>query len=196
MKLKYILTGALVLIIIVFALRLFLPNSPFRINRDQAAVVKEMRKLNRLETASFTIEKIIEAGTQGNAFNQFLFGDQILLIAHGEVIAGFDLSQMEEDQIEITGSELKIQLPPPQILVIRLDNDMTRVYDRQQGLLTKGNDELESEARVAAELEIKNAACQANILQEASTNARNQLTALFKAVGFETVIIDIPNASC
>ena len=49
--------------IILFWVRqnLFHKNELFN-NTNRTAVIKEIRKLNRLETASFTIETIIDAG--------------------------------------------------------------------------------------------------------------------------------------
>ncbi|MCJ7740242.1 DUF4230 domain-containing protein [Candidatus Microgenomates bacterium] len=156
-----------------------------------------MRNLQRLETASFTIEKIIDGGTpEENVFQQFLFGDRILLIAHGQVIAGFDLSQISEKDIEVSGSNLKITLPKPQILITSLDNTQTRVYDRQRGILISGNKDLESEARLAAETSIKDAACKGDILKQAQDNGRKQLTAILTALGFSTITIEIPDSSC
>jgi hypothetical protein len=183
----------------MWALSIFLPNlskPKYTFNVSKQTVIKELKSLNRLETAQFTIEKVIDAGTSGNRFQQILFGDRILLIAHGEVIAGVDLSSLQEDDIEVQGSELRLKLPPSQILVSRLDNEETRVYDRRQGLLSRGDTNLESEARSAAEETIRNAACTGGILAEASKNSRTQLTTLFKALGFTTVIIDAPVGSC
>jgi hypothetical protein len=106
------------------------------------------------------------------------------------------LSQIKNEDIKIDRQTLIINMPPPQILVVDLNNDMTRVYDRKQGILTKGDDELESEARLAAEQEIQTAACQSGILNQATENGRKQLTILFKGLGYQTVILNIPNASC
>lgn len=172
-------------------------SSSTLINTDRAAVIKEIRSLQRLETASFTIEKIIDGGTTGNnIFQQFLFGDKILLIAHGQVIAGFDLSQVSENDIKIDGTKLTLVLPPPQILVSTLDNTQTKVYDRQKGLLNPGEKDLESRARQAAEDSIRKAACDGGILTQASDNARKQLTSLFIALGFSQISIDIPQGEC
>lgn len=173
------------------------PESSSYINLDRAAVITEMRELQRLETATFTIEKIIDAGSnQGNALKELLFGDKLLLIAQGEVIAGFDLSQMSDEAIQIEGTKLTVTLPKPQILVTKLNNDQTKVYDRDTGILSKGDKDLEAKAREQAELSIRDAACKANILQQASDNARKQLGALFGGLGFSEVTIAIPEASC
>jgi hypothetical protein len=196
-KTKIIL--GLVLAILVIAGVYFFKQTltpSFEVNMSKQTVIKEMRELERLETASFTIEKVIDAGTSGGRIQELLYGDRILLIAHGEVIAGVDLSKLEEKDISIENGTIGLNLPPPQILVTRLDNEETRVYDRRQGILSRGNDNLESEARREAENAIKEAACTGGILNEAAKNARSQLTALFKTLGFTTVVINILPGTC
>ena len=194
------LVGIGIFVIVVLLLVVFFINkqfgSPFKTNMSSKTVVREMRNLNRLETAAFTIEKVIDSGSTGNRFQELLFGDRILLIAHGEVIAGFDLSKLPEENISIDGQTIRLTLPSPQILVTRLDSDETRVYDRRQGLLSKGDKDLESSARLEAEKVIRQAACQGGILNEASKNARSQLTALFKTLKFTSVVIETPSGSC
>lgn len=198
-KITHLLIAAAVLIAVLLIAWFFLVKNPSgpQINVNRAAVIKEMRSLNRLETASFTIEKIIDGGKTGNnVFQQFLFGDKILLIAHGQVIAGIDLSQISENDVIISGKDLRVTLPKPQILVTSLDNTQTRVYDRQKGILNTGEKNLESLARQAAEKSITKTACQAGILQQASDNARKQLTALFSIFNFSMITIEIPQGTC
>lgn len=196
-KVKIIVLILLIVVIIFGITRLTNFLSPaYQVNMSSQTVIKQIRSLNRLETSAYTIEKIIDVGTSGGRLRQFLVGDRILLIAHGSVIAGFDLSKLNEQDIEINGEELKLQLPPPEILVTRLDSEQTRVYDRQQGLLTKGDPNLESEARKEAEKVIRDAACNGGILDEASENARNQLITLFNGLGFTSVEIEIPEGKC
>lgn len=186
----------LILTILATALVLNKKGENYKFRFGSQTVIKEITSLNRLETASFTIEKIIDAGTTGNRLQQFLVGDRLLLIAHGQVIAGIDMSKVKDEDVQVEGQTLKMKLPPPAILVSRLDNEQTRVYDRQSGLFTRGDRDLESEARKEAEAVIRDAACKGGILTEASKNARNQLTALFKGMDFTTVIIEIPEGTC
>lgn len=198
--LKTIKLGVIVFAIVIVLVAIFTmtskTNNKYTVNLSSQTVIKQMESLNRLETSQFTIEKVIDIGKSGNKFQQFLVGDRILLIAHGEVIAGFDLSKVKKDNIKVDGSTLHLTLPAPEILVTKLDSEQTRVYDREQGLLTKGDRDLESEARKEAEKVIKDAACKGGIFEEASKNARNQMTSQFKALGFTTVIIDIPEGKC
>ena len=198
-KIKNFIIYSGVLIFVCLLVWLFIKQkiSNTQGNTNRAAVIKQIQSLSRLETASFTIEKIIDEGTTGdNVFQRLLFGDKILLIAHGQAIAGFDLSQVSEKDIQVDGKNLRILLPKPQLLTVVLDNTQTRVYDRQRGILSTDGKDLETQARIAAEKSIKDAACQGNILQQAADNARKQLTVSFYSLGFETVEIVIPSATC
>lgn len=169
---------------------------PFGINVDRVSLIKEMKALQRLETASFTIEKIIDAGSNGNALQEFLYGDKVLLIAHGQVVAGFDFASMQEKDIEIQGKKIQVTLPQPIILFTRLDNQQTKVYDRTRGLLAPKNSDLEARARQSAEISIKESACSGSILRQASENGRKQIMLFFKTLGFSEVTITIPEGSC
>jgi len=146
--------------------------------KDTTAVVLEMRALNRWETASYTIEKVIDSGNDGNVFQQFLFGNRILLVTHGEVIGGFDLSTLSAKDVSINGRSIVVTLPSPQILVTTLDNSKTQVYDRQKGLLVPSSEDIESTALATAQNQIQSAACSEGILMSASDNAKKQLTSM------------------
>src|SRR3989338_6907977 len=101
-KIKLVLISSGILIIVCLLVWFFVKQklSNTQINTNRAAVIKQIQSLQRLETASFTIEKIIDAGASGdNVFQRLLFGDKILLIAHGQAIAGFDLSLVSEKDI-------------------------------------------------------------------------------------------------
>ncbi len=199
MKSKLILLFAFTsLVFFLIALFLFslLLNRTDKSESDRVAVVKEMRTLSRLETASFTIEKIIDSESSGNVFQKLLFGDKILLIANGNVIAGIDFIGIEEKDVVVEGKKIQVSLPPPQIFLASLDNTKTKVYDRKNGLLSGGNDNLESEARATAEQSIREAACSSGILDMASDNARKQITSFLSSLGFVEITITIPQGSC
>lgn len=195
---KYLIGLVAILILITIGVIYFIyQRSESRVNVSRAAVIKELRELNRLETASFTIEKIVDAQTATTGrIQEFLFGDRLLLIAHGEVIAGIDLSKLQESDMQIYDKTIGITLPAPEILIVSIDNSKTSVYDRQTGILSKGDKSLESEARTEAEQSIRVAACEGGILDEAGENARKQLTTLFRALAFENISITIPSAIC
>jgi hypothetical protein len=154
---------------------------------DPITIIHDVRSLARLETIQYSLEKVIVAESGQGAFG-FLFGDRLLFIAHGSVIAGIDLEKMEPEDLRVEESVLYVQLPAAEVFVAVLDNDKSYIYDRELGALTKGNQQLETEARQAAEAEILASALQDNILDQAQINAENFLYRLFLDLGFPDVI--------
>lgn len=154
---------------------------------DPVTIVREVRSLARLETIHYTLEKVITAET-GQGPLGFLFGDRMLFIAHGSVIAGVDLEKLEPQDVRIDSQgAVYLWLPEPEIFVATLDNDLSYVYDRETGLLTRGDVTLEAAARQVAEDEIRKAALEDGILEQARVNAETALDRLLRAAGIERV---------
>lgn len=154
---------------------------------DPITIVHEVQSLSRLETASYTVEKVITAESGQGPF-EFLFGDRLILVAHGQVIAGVDLGKIKTEDIIVTeDGKVVVTLPPAEILVVTLDNQKSYIYDRDTGLIGM-NPALETEARKAAEEEILNAALEDGILEMAQRNAELYVLRLILALGFREVI--------
>jgi hypothetical protein len=153
---------------------------------DPVTIINQIRPLARLETIQYTIEKVITAETGQNALAP-LFGDRLLFVGHGYVIAGIDLSKIRSEDIAFEDGILVIKLPTPEVFVATLDNDQSYVYDRETGLLTHGDINLETAARQAAEDQIKKAALEDGILNQAQTNAEMYLESLLNELGYTQV---------
>ena len=157
------------------------------IRPSSATIIHQVQSLSRLETASFTIEKVITAESGQDAL-AFLFGDRLLFVAHGQVIAGVDLGQIQSNDIVVTEDDrVVVSMPLSEIFVVTLDNQNSYVYDRDTGLFGT-NPGLETAARQAAEEEILNAALESGILEMAQENARAYLERLILGFGFQEVI--------
>ena len=156
---------------------------------DPVVIINEIQSLARLETIQYTIEKVITAELGQGAF-KFLLGDRLLFVAHGYVIAGIDLEKLNLEDIKIKGDAVYIDLPSPEIFVATLDNDKSYVYDREKGILSKGDPNLETETRKVAEEEIRKAAVEDGILKIAGENAENYLRTLITALGYDRVIFN------
>jgi len=155
---------------------------------DPLTIIRQVRSLSRLETASYTIEKVITAESGQEGPLAFLFGDRLILVARGQVIAGVDLGRLGENDILVTGDGTAVvTLPPAEILVVTLDNQKSYVVDRDTGLIGM-NPALETEARQVAEGEILNAALEDGILEMAQQNAEIYVRQLILALGFREVI--------
>jgi hypothetical protein len=154
---------------------------------DPVTVVLQVRSLARLETAQYTVEKVITAET-GQGTLAPLFGDRLLFVAHGEVIAGVDLSRVaEHDVIVSPDGRVTLILPAAEIFVSTLDNEKSYVYDRQTGLFTQGDINLETQARQVAEDEIRRAALEDGILNLAQSNAETFIDRLLRSLRFTDV---------
>lgn len=154
---------------------------------DPVTIIQQVRPLARLETIQYSVQKVITAET-GQEVLKDLFGDRLLFVAHGVVIAGVDLSKLEAEDIEIRDGIPTITLPPAEIFVATLDNDKSYVYDRDTGLLRKSDPNLETLARQAAEKEIREVAIEDGILEQANVNAQAFLMRLLGSLGFNDVI--------
>lgn len=153
---------------------------------DPVTIILEIRSLARLETASYTVEKVITAESGQGPFS-FLTGDKLLLVAHGQVIAGVDLSKMTEEDIIVSGDgTVFVTLPAAEVFVATLDNDATYVYDRDTGALGQQQD-LETLARQEAERRIEEASLEDGILQMAQDNAEGYVRSLLIGLGFDNV---------
>ncbi len=150
-------------------------------------VIEQVQRLSRLETASYHVEKVITAES-GQGPLGFLFGDKLLLIAYGEVIAGVDLAHFGPDNLLITDDgTIYVRMPPTEIFVATLDNQRTYVYDRRTGVAGM-NPQLETAARQEAERLILQAALEEGVLEEAEKQAQEVIRALLMGLGFEHVI--------
>lgn len=159
---------------------------------DPVTIIHEVKPLARLESIQYSVEKVITAETDQGPFG-FLFGDKLILVAHGTVIAGVDLSQLSENDITVENGIATIKMPPPEIFVVNVDNQKSYIYNRTTGVLTHGDVNLETTARRAAEDEIRKAATDDGILDQAEINAQNFLTRLLSNLGFRDVIFVQPN---
>lgn len=154
---------------------------------DPVTIVHEMRSLARLETIQYTVEKVVTAETR-QEFLKILFGDRLLLVAHGVVIAGVDLAQVAPEDLWVEKDVLYVQLPAAEVFIASIDNEKSYIYDRQVGFLTKGDVDLETAARRVAEEEIEKAAIEDGILELAQQNAENFLSRMLLQLGFPEVI--------
>lgn len=154
---------------------------------DPVTILREVRSLARLETVQYSMEKVITTEVGQGALG-FLFGDRLLFVAHGEVIAGIDLEKLGPEGMWVENNVLMVRLPEAEIFISTLDNQLSYVYDRETGILKRGDVTLESLARKAAEDEIEKAAIADGILETAQKNAESYLYRLLRQLGYPEVI--------
>jgi hypothetical protein len=161
---------------------------------DQGAVITQIRELRRLESVAFNIDKVV-TGERSSLLPSMLTGDRILMIVRGEVVAGVDLSKLNDADIRVDRSTIRIRLPYAEVFSTRIDNNKTRVYSRETGLLVQADPNLETEVRRAAERDIQAAALEDGILAMAANNARTTVQTLCRALGYRNIDVDFRSAS-
>jgi len=154
---------------------------------DPVTYINEVRALARLETIQYSIEKVITGETGGGTF-QSLFGGKILFVGHGTVIAGIDMGKLQPEDMRFENGVLTVKLPPAEIFIAALDNEKSYVYNRDTGVLTKPDINLETLVRQRAEEEILKAALEDGILEQAQINAEAYLFKFFAALGYPNAI--------
>jgi len=158
---------------------------------DPVTIINEVQSLSRLETIRYAVEKVVTAEVNQGVLGQ-LFGDRLLFVAHGYVIAGIDMSKIKPADLWLTGELLNVRLPAAEVLVATLDNDNSYVYDRETGLFTHGDPTLETQVRQVAEQEILKAAKEEGILDQATTNAQTYLSWFFETLGYNQINFVLP----
>ena len=163
---------------------------------DLGALVTRVQALNRLETASM---RVMHVGTIKQSYEYVpnaLAGDEVTLYSAGDVIAGIDLSQLKRDDVhrEPDGT-IVLKLPPPMILISRVDNRETKVISRKTGVFRRADPQLEGRARQYAEQSIRNEATRKGILQLAAQNSELRVGELLHTFGFQRVRFRVVNSA-
>jgi hypothetical protein len=168
----------------------FVTGRSTTIDTSSPSVVEKIRQLSRLESVVYSLDKIVEGEHKSSYIPDFLVGDKLILVAHGEVIAGVDLQQLKPADVSVNGDSIHVKLPAPQVFTTRIDNSQTKVYSRITGMLVNPDVNLESQVRQAAEQQMTQAALDDGILTKAHANAQTAVTALLYGLGFHKVDVE------
>src|SRR5258708_14707925 len=140
------------------------------IDVSQPTVVDRIQRLQRLETVIYTMDKIVSGAKENPVLPNFLAGDRLLMLVHGEVVAGIDFSSLKPGDVKVDGNQVRLHLPAPQVFSTRLDSAKTRAYSRQTGLLVPTDPNLETQVRQEPEHHLQAAALAHGILRTAQHN--------------------------
>lgn len=167
-------------------------GEPARVRRvvDPPALLREIQGLNELVSVKYTLQKVIGLEEQKVPVGS----EKILLFVQAEVLAGVDMSALRPEDVSIKSEQQAlIRLPEPKVLHVVLDEEETKVWDRQITWWTPWvpySPDLERQARLSAREAIEDAAIQMGILDEARRNAESSIRALLEVLGFKTVVFN------
>jgi hypothetical protein len=140
------------------------------------------------------MQTIVELEDEPSNFLEQLSGDKLLLVAEGEVVAGFDLRKVKSSDVIVQGTAVHLVLPFPEILYSRVDNDKTFIYERETGILRQPDPGLETQARRMAEEQLVNWALERQILSKAEEYGTVYLENFLRSLGFTEIEIEVQQA--
>jgi hypothetical protein len=153
-------------------------------------VISSIRDLANLTTIEVVEYTIVDKGTDGGWLS-WARGDSVQLFAVAKIGAGVDLSQVTvRDVVLADDGVVELTLPAAEIQYVAVDNDATQVLDRETGLFTKGDPQLETEARQVADEVLVQGALDDGLLAEAEANAKEVLSDFLLGLGYRDVIVE------
>ena len=150
--------------------------------------VRDVAKLTTVEMVEYTT---VEKGNDFGWLN-WARGDRIFLFAVARIGAGVDMDRVTTDNFEVDqdSGRVTVVLPEPEIIFVEVDSEATRVYDRDTGLFTRGDAQLESDARAVAQEVLVSAALERGILERAQENAEITIGNFLRGVGYTEVVFE------
>jgi hypothetical protein len=138
---------------------------------DSRAIITQIKSLKQLVTVRYSIQRVV-----GLKEPKVPLGEEsILLMVRGEALAGVDLDGVRPRDISYSGwRTLTIKLPGAKLFNVFLDEKDTQVWDRQITWWTPWvapDPDLEHQARLRALDDIRSAALNMGILDQAQKNA-------------------------
>lgn len=179
---------------------MFTPQPPEDKVDTRTLIVEQVQGASELTTAIFSMEAVVPTESNRTVGNYVIGQTNLLYVAHGEVRAGIDLSEITEDNIQViegaddAPSSLIVTLPAPALLDSKLDVARSKVYDYSRGFLNLGPDrapELQTLAQQEALNRIRQGACDEGILTVASERAEVTMRQLIEPLGYENLTIRV-----
>jgi hypothetical protein len=152
---------------------------------DTVSVVQQIQTLSELVTVKYVVEKVVILDDE-----KWYGESRVLLLAHGIVKAGIDLKKLSPKDVRVAGKKIFIHLPEPQITDAYLDDRRTKVIDHTTGLLREYDKDLEQTARETAVLDLRMAARQNGIINDADERARLELAVFLHQAGYDQIEFD------
>lgn len=197
--LRYIPAMAITVLVLVAAALLWLKLKPkdegLKID-ETANVVTEIRKIAQFTSACYYEDVILKdkkanESLGGKVVNSFskkdkpILEDEIVIVASGNVRAGFDLSKLSEKDIVIRDSVLEVTLPKAEIFEVIVNPSGFDVYVEDGTWSHEQVTKVENKAMN----KIRKDAISDGLLEKATELGVTKLTELFKTFGYKEVVI-------
>ena len=148
-----------------------------------------LQKMSNLATAEYVVTKIIKANDNKTWYK---VGDRkILMSCKASLVAGVDMSKIDEKNIHIDGNSISLTLPHATLFYINIKpEDIKIAYEDVSMFRTKFSTQERDALAAQAENQIKQSADSLGIFITAEANATLFINNFLKKEGFENIIIN------
>ena len=144
---------------------------------DETLILERIQRLSELTTTRFNYSQHVTTERDMPALLRPLYGERLTMNAVGHINAGIDMSQLRQENIDMTDGVLTVRLPPPQLLDCILNAQETRVVGSSTGLFTADSNIQEYTRRLALR-HIRDVALEQDILGQANDYAESAVSDL------------------
>jgi hypothetical protein len=197
--------AALVLIVVFFAGIFASSQGIFswltgnaRTTTNVVTILDRIQMLSRLTTTRYSYDNILTSEREMPDILRGLYGERLVMVAVGEVIAGIDLSQITEEDINvIEGNTLVVRIPPAELQDCFFNEQASYVVSRDTGLFARPLPNLDETSRLYALDSFRTRAIEDGILADAQAQAETAVQELLNATGqfTEVRIVSDPQGS-
>lgn len=159
---------------------------------DRGSIVMQIRDASELTSSIFETETVVPI-SQLREWGRLKVGEtKLLYVAKGEIRAGVNLSKLETKDVDIVNGKIHLMLPAPEILSKSLNVEDSGTFDiRRSPLGPRSIDTLIKEAEETALARMVTAACEKDILKEASNRASAVVTQVLSQAEYKDIQIDV-----
>ena len=118
-----------------------------------------------------------------------MLGEELVMDVGVRIVAGVNLKHLGEDDVRIDGNSVSITLPPTKVLMVYVDETLTRVVERKKGWLSSHDISLMDAARREAMDAMVTAAIDKGLFQRAGQQAAATVAALARGLGVENISV-------
>lgn len=188
----------LVLILLVFLWLRRMGNytTEGRTEVQHTLILQEIEKLGKLELVKYNYKEVVEMENIAKRYLDlgyfYIPGGQdqrAILIAQGEAVACIDLQKIKETDIEFKLDTLIIKLPQPEICYYKVNLQNSKFYDLKTSKDDKKAAEFVDEVYAKAEIQIKKAALESGILQDAKHMSTTVLKPFLETITGVTIVL-------
>jgi len=201
--------GPLLLVAAVVGLLVLLPAlvpalNPFdeeTVDRSGPVLLKSLEDLSEYRAASANLQVVVDVEQDTELVPSFIKGERTLFVAAGNVDAAVDFGALGKSpgavQVNDDRTAVTITLPAAQLTDATLDQERSRIYDRDRGALDRLGDAFSDDGGadqqaiyVLAEQKLREAAAaDPALLERAEENTRTMLEGMMRGLGFERVTV-------